>query len=162
MNKLKEIRRLRELAGKYELEDREILARYPMSRLAQIYNGIGPDAFPEWRRGFVTALHPSLAAVAFIHDVEWHESDGTDETFKATNDRFKRNGYRVAEAEYGWWNPRRYAVMNQARRFGNYCQRFGKGRLAQVPRKAAQGRRGRVADRPGLQRVRGGLHVCRI
>ena len=162
MNKLKEIRRLRELAEKYGLEDREILSKYPMNRLAQIYNGIGPDAFPEWLRGFVTALHPSLAAVAFIHDVEWHESDGTDETFKATNDRFKRNGYRVTEAEYGWWNPRRYAVMNQARRFGNYCQRFGKGRLAQVPRKAAQGRRGRVADRPGLQRVRGGLHVCRI
>lgn len=162
MNKLKEIRRLRELAEKYGLEDREILSKYPMNRLAQIYNGIGPDAFPEWLRGCVTALHPSLAAVAFIHDVEWHESDGTDETFKATNDRFKRNGYRVAEAEYGWWNPRRYAVMNQARRFGNYCQRFGKGRLAQVPRKAAQGRRGRVDDRPGLQRVRGGLHVCRI
>ena len=127
MNKLKEIKRLRELAGKYELEDREILARYPMGRLAKIYNGIGPDAFPEWLRGFVTALHPSLAAVAFIHDVEWHESDGTDETFKATNDRFKRNGRKVAQAEFGWWNPRRYAVMNQARRFGNYCQRFGKG-----------------------------------
>ena len=98
-----------------------------MNRLAQIYNGIGPDAFPEWLRGFVTALHPSLAAVAVIHDVEWSESDGTDETFKATNDRFKRNGYKVAETEYGWWNPRRYAVMNQARRFGNYCQMFGKG-----------------------------------
>ena len=47
MNKLKEIRRLRELAEKYGLEDREILSKYPMSRLAQIYNGIGPDAFPE-------------------------------------------------------------------------------------------------------------------
>ena len=127
MNKLKEIKRLRELAEKYGLEDREILSKYPMNRLAQIYNGIGPDAFPEWLRGFVTALHPSLAAVAFIHDVEWSESDGTDETFKATNDRFKRNGSKVAEAEYGWWNPRRYAVMNQARRFGNYCQMFGKG-----------------------------------
>ena len=98
-----------------------------MTRLAQIYNGVGPDAFPEWLRGFVTALHPSLAAVAFIHDVEWHESDGTDKTFRATNERFRRNGRKVAQAEFGWWNPRRYAVMNQARRFGNYCQRFGKG-----------------------------------
>ncbi len=25
------------------------------------------------------------------------------------------------------WTPRRYTVMNQARRFGNYCQMFGKG-----------------------------------
>ena len=126
MNKLKEIKRLKELAAKCGLEDREILGKYPMNELVKIYNGIGPDAFPEWLRGFVTALHPSLAAVAFIHDVEWHESDGTDEAFRATNDRFKRNGYKVAEAEFGWWNPRRYAVMNQARRFGNYCQMFGK------------------------------------
>jgi hypothetical protein len=55
MNKLKEIKRLRELAEKYGLEDREILSRYPMNRLAQIYNGIGPDAFPEWLRGFFCA-----------------------------------------------------------------------------------------------------------
>ena len=63
MNKLKEIKRLRELAEKYALEDREILGKHPMNKLAQIYNGIGPDAFPEWLRGFVTALHPSLAVV---------------------------------------------------------------------------------------------------
>ena len=126
MNKLKEIKRLRELAEKYALEDREILGKFPMNRLAQIYNGIGPDAFPAWLRGCVTALHPSLAVVAFIHDVEWSESDGTDETFKATNDRFKRNGYKVAEAEFGWYNPRRWIVMNQARRFGNICQKFGR------------------------------------
>ena len=66
MNKLKEIKRLKELAAKCELEDREILGKYPMNELVKIYNGIGPDAFPEWLRGFVTALHPSLAAVAFI------------------------------------------------------------------------------------------------
>ncbi len=65
--------------------------------------------------------------MAFIHDVEWFESDGTEEAFKATNDRFKRNGYRVAEAEFGWYTPRRWIVMNQARRFGNICQKFGKG-----------------------------------
>ena len=93
--------------------------------LAQIYNGIGPDAFPEWLRKGVSALHPSLAAVAFIHDIEWHESDGSKEKFTASNDRFKRNGYRVAKAQFGWYNPRRWIVMNQARRFGNVCQLFG-------------------------------------
>ena len=65
-------------------------------------------------------------AVAFIHDVEWHESDGADAIFRATNDRFKRNGYRMAQVEFAWWNPRHYAVMNQARHFGKYCQMFGK------------------------------------
>ena len=42
-----------------------------------------------------------------------------------SNKRFKRNGYKVASAEYAWYNPRRYVVMNQARRFGNICQCFG-------------------------------------
>lgn len=126
MNRLKEIKNLRELADKYGLEDREILGKYPMNRLAAIYNGIGPDSFPAWLRNCISALHPTLAPVAFIHDVEWWESDGTDETFASTNDRFRENGYRAAKAEYGWYNPHRYIVMNQARRFGNYCQMFGK------------------------------------
>ena len=127
MNRLKEIKLLKELAEKYRLEDREILGKYPMNCLVSIYNGIGPGSFPAWLRNCITSLHPSLAPVAFIHDVEWHESDGTDGTFAATNGRFKENGYRVAKAEYGWYNPRRWIVMNQARRFGNCCQLFGKG-----------------------------------
>lgn len=63
--------------------------------------------------------------MAFIHDIEWHESDQSKEKFAASNERFKRNGYAAAKAEYGWWNPLRYIVMNQARRFGNICQKFG-------------------------------------
>ena len=70
-------------------------------------------------------MHPSLAAVALIHDVEWHETDKTKEKFAESNDRFKQNGYKVAKSEFAWYNPRRYVVMNQARRFGNYCQLFG-------------------------------------
>ena len=76
-------------------------------------------------RGLVSALHPSLAVVAFIHDIEWHESDGSKEKFTESNNRFKTNGYTVAKANYSWWNPLRYIVMNHARRFGNICQLFG-------------------------------------
>lgn len=70
-------------------------------------------------------INPSLAPVAFIHDAEWSRSDGTKESFTASNERFKRNGYKVAKAEFSWWRPRRYLVMNDARRFGNICQAFG-------------------------------------
>ena len=51
--------------------------------------------------------------------------DGTKESFTASNERFKRNGYKVAKADFSWWRPRRYVVMNHARRFGNICQAFG-------------------------------------
>lgn len=115
MNRLKEIKELKRQAEEFQLENREILGKYTMSELCSIYNGIGPDAFPEWLRNVISSLHPSLAVVAFIHDCEWHESDCSKEKFAASNDRFKRNGY----------NPLRYVVMNQARRFGNVCQLFG-------------------------------------
>lgn len=125
-NRLKAIKALKELAEKLELENREIIRKYTMAELNAIYNGIGPDAFPEWLRNCISSLHPTLAVAAFIHDIEWHESDFTEAGFEASNKRFKRNGYKAAKAEYGWYNPKRYIVMNQARRFGNICQTFGR------------------------------------
>ena len=121
MNRLKEIKELKALAEELQLENREIIRKYKITELASIYNGIGPDSFPEWLRGLVSTLHPSLAVVAFIHDIEWHESDGSKEKFTESNNRFKTNGYMVAKANYSWWNPLRYIVMNHARRFGNIC-----------------------------------------
>ena len=125
MNRLKELKQLRNLAESLQLENCQILRKYNMQELCSIYNGIGPDAFPSWLRDAISALHPTLAVVALIHDVEWHESDQSQEKFDESNARFKQNGYIVAKAEYAWYDPRRYIVMNQARRFGNICQKFG-------------------------------------
>ena len=125
MNRLKEIRELKRTAEEFQLENREIIGKYTMAELCSIYNGIGPGSFPDWLRNVISMLHPSLAVVAFVHDVEWHESDGSREKFTESNGRFKRNGYLVAKAKYGWYNPLRYIVMNQARRFGNTCELFG-------------------------------------
>ena len=63
MNRLKEIKKLKALAEELQLENREIIRKYKITELASIYNGIGPDSFPEWLRGLVSALHPSLAVV---------------------------------------------------------------------------------------------------
>ena len=120
-----EVKRLKELCEEYGLEGREILSRYTDEELAAIFNGIGPDAFPQWLRSALDALHPSLAPVAFIHDVEWHESDGTEASFAESNARFRRNGCKVASAAFGWWRPRRYLVMWDAVKFARICQRFG-------------------------------------
>lgn len=120
-----EVKRLKELCEEYGLEGREILSKYTDEELAAIFNGIGPDAFPQWLRSALDALHPSLAPVAFIHDVEWHESDGTEASFAESNARFRRNGCKVASAAFGWWRPRRYLVMWDAVKFARICQRFG-------------------------------------
>lgn len=117
--------RLRVRCGAWDLENREILDKYSAEELSKIYNGLGSDSMPEWLRRAATWLSPDLEATALIHDVEWHEADGTREGFTASNDRFKRNGYRSARCRFAAWDPRRYLMMNRARRFGNYCQLFG-------------------------------------
>ena len=125
MASLKEVKRMIELCEKYDLEGRNVVKAFSNTQLGSMYNGIGPEKFPGWLRAVLDFLHPSLAPVAFIHDIEWSLSDGTKASFTESNKRFKRNGYKVAKSEYGWYNPRRYVVMNQARRFGNICQSFG-------------------------------------
>ena len=125
MASLKEVKRVTELCEKYALEGREVIRGYTNAQLASMYNGIGPEKFPGWLRAVLDALHPSLAPVAFIHDIEWSLSDGTKVSFTESNRRFKRNGCKVAKAMYGWWNPRRYKVMWDAAKFARLCQRFG-------------------------------------
>ena len=125
MASLKEVKRLMNLCEEYDLEGRSVLKGFTNTQLASMYNGIGPEKFPGWLRSVLDFLHPSLAPVAFIHDVEWSLSDGTKESFSASNKRFKRNGYKIAKAMYPWWRLRRYAVEGSARRFAKVCQRFG-------------------------------------
>ena len=125
MKKLKEMQRLKEQAEALKLDNHEIINRYTIEELSAIYNGIGPETFPGWLRKFISALHPSLAVVALIHDLEWYESDFSFASFSASNQRFKRNGYKAASGLFPWYNPRRYLVMYEARRFGNLCHAFG-------------------------------------
>lgn len=114
------IRKAREL----KLENVEILDRYSVEEISVIYNGIGPDRFPEVLREFLNTLHPTLQVVALIHDIEYHEG-GTREQFTESNDRFCRNGKTAAFDAYSWYDPRRYLVWNKARQFRNLCELFG-------------------------------------
>ena len=107
-----------------KLENVHILDKYSITEIGKIYNGIGPDRFPDWLREIVTASAGLFEPAALIHDVEYHEG-GTREQFDASNERFKRNCYTLVKDRYGWYDPRRYLWLNKARRWGNYCQFFG-------------------------------------
>ena len=123
--KIAEVEVLRKQCEKYQLENREILEKFSDEELARIFNGIGPSTFPDWMREALDDLHPSLRCVALIHDVENELSDGTKEGFKASNKRFRKNGNKVAKAEFSWYNPRRYAVMLNAATYSWLCQHCG-------------------------------------
>ena len=65
-----EVENLISEARALNLENVGILDRYSMEEVSNIYNGIGPDRFPEWLRKTLDKLHPSLRVVALIHDLE--------------------------------------------------------------------------------------------
>lgn len=111
-------------AQQLKLEGVEILDNYSLDEIGQIYNGIGPDRFPDWLREAVTDSAGIFEPAAVIHDIEYNIG-GTWQNFTDANERFKRNCYKLVKDEYGWWNPLRYAWLNKARRWAHYCQMFG-------------------------------------
>ena len=119
-----EVENLISEARALNLENVGILDRYSVEEVSAIYNGIGPDRFPEWLREMLDDLHPSLCVVALIHDLEYYEG-GSKEEFTESNERFYRNGKIVAFAKYAWYDPRRYFVWNRARQFRNICNQYG-------------------------------------
>ena len=109
---------------KYELEGREILSGFTLEQLAHIYNGIGPDRFPDWMREIVTEASSLFEPAALIHDVRYHIG-GTIEDFTEANSEFRANCYTLIEDRFPWYDPRRYKWYFRAWRYAGYCQEFG-------------------------------------
>jgi hypothetical protein len=124
MYSLEEIAALRQKCEDLKLEGREVLEQYSDGDLQKICNGIGPEAAGIFLRRVLNKLHPSLEVAALIHDVDFAESDGSEEKFTAANRRFVENGLKAA-AVYPWYDLRRYIVRFHARRLGAFCQHFG-------------------------------------
>ena len=125
MYTLKEIAALRQKCKDLRLAGRRKLERYSDEELQYICNGIGPRGIPAFIRKSFNSLHPSLQAAAFIHDVEFEESDGTKKAFERANTRFLINGFRMAKFYYTWYDFRRYILRWQTRRLTALCRRFG-------------------------------------
>lgn len=125
-----QIAKWRKQAKEANLHDHQILNKYNDIELAEIFNGIGSDGFPEWLRQGYSKLHPSLMPVALIHDVQWHErslqkidNPGKIDRhkFELTNQQFKWNSDLMAKYNYSWYNPARYYVHFAGWRFKHYC-----------------------------------------
>ena len=122
---LKEIKDIRRRAKAARLSGAYLLWQYPNWSLQSICNGIGPEAFPKVLRDFISLLHPTLIPAACIHDIEWYRNGGSPAEFMDSNNRLKVNGCLMARWRYRWFDPRRYVVMHQARRFARLCTLFG-------------------------------------
>lgn len=98
-----EIERVRRLAYDYDLRATNKLLKYCDEALQAIYNGVGPDRWPENVRRLLTGLAALYAPAVMIHDVEFKESDGTVSSFLDTVEHFKANVKIIQRAEYPFW-----------------------------------------------------------
>jgi len=96
------------IAKAAKLEGAEILDKYTVAELAEIYNGIGPEFLPEETRNKVTAYLSIFEAAALIHDVRFHESNKTRKAFNFANMEFRENCRILGEFNYAWYNWKRY------------------------------------------------------
>ncbi len=103
MNDIMEIAALRQLVYDYQLRGANKLLKYNDEGLLSIYNGVGPDRWPEEVRSKLTQVASLFAPAVCVHDVEFFESDGLDDTFKDTVDHFKANVKIILKREYPLW-----------------------------------------------------------
>ena len=113
---LEEIAELRKLCTDYDLDGRQILDGYLNSELTHIYNGAGPDSWHDWSRKTLTDFMTLYKPVVLIHDVQFHESDGTLGTFDKAVADWKRNTRKIFDAEYPLWTWRMLRPSYRAER----------------------------------------------
>jgi hypothetical protein len=59
--------------------------------LRAAYNGCGPERWPQAIRDLLDSRTSDYAPAVLVHDLEFHQSDGTARRLAAANDRFRRN-----------------------------------------------------------------------
>lgn len=97
------IARIRRLAYDYNLRGSNKLLKYSDDAMQGIYNGVGPDRWPDNVRRLLTGLAALYEPAVMIHDVEFKESDGTANGFADTVDHFKANVKIILKKEYPFW-----------------------------------------------------------
>lgn len=87
-------------------------------------NGIGAAWMPDTTREWISSANPSLVVVADIHDRRY-SIGGTEADRQAADAEFRANGMKMAKHVYRCYDPRRYWVMWQVRKFAALLASFG-------------------------------------
>lgn len=130
-----------ELQHKYEvavnlgLSGAELL-KHPKAQKA--CNGIGAEWMWDSLRELIGFFNPTLVLAADIHDMRC-ELGGDEAARKSADDEFLANALICADAEYRWFNPLRYRVRKQARKFHLILRVFGKKAWEEAQKKKKGG-----------------------
>lgn len=117
-----EIRQKQQLSRAAGLSGAELLG--DMTAVRRDCNGIGAAWMPDATREWISTANPSLVVAADIHDRRYSEG-GTEKDRQAADAEFRSNGMKIAKYVYSWYDPRRYWVMWQVRKFSALLAGFG-------------------------------------
>ena len=94
--------------------------------LEREFNGLGPEWFPKEVRDWLGRRFVWLVGALIVHDLDYYLGDGTREDFERANERFVRNGRRLARRRWLPLHPMKY-LQNRAAvdLFGLLCGEFG-------------------------------------
>ena len=100
-----------------KLEGVELLNGDPEA-IALVYNGIGPEEWPEeWRRA-ITRCFDLFQPAALIHDLRFTYASGTRREFNFANVEFHNNCLKLARHSIPWWRVlRRFLADGSALAF---------------------------------------------
>ena len=97
-----EIEELIATARDAKLEGVELLNGDPEA-IALVYNGIGPEEWPEeWRRA-ITRCFDLFQPAALIHDLRFTYASGARRDFNFANVEFHNNCLKLARFSIPWW-----------------------------------------------------------
>ena len=115
------------LCEESKLEATEQFWQTPLSELAKIYNGAGPDWFPGLIRKRLTKYLDLFQPAFLEHDFSFHYSDKTPKRFKEANKRLYRNSKRLISNNYSWLiNPlTKSKLYIQSYLIYFACQKYG-------------------------------------
>lgn len=112
-----EIEELIATARDAKLEGVEVLNGDPEA-IALVYNGIGPEEWPEeWRRA-ITRCFDLFQPAALIHDLRFTYASGARRDFNFANIEFHNNCLKLARFSIPWWRVlRRFLADGSALAF---------------------------------------------
>ena len=139
MADLDELDELRRKCEEYNLAGREILDRFTLEELAAEYNGAGPDSWLPEARNILTKAMALFKPVVLIHDIQFAQSDGTEEGFAKTVDDWCANTKKIMAVEYPVWTwPWRLFNKNYRRELAYWTGVMGTVNLAISTRSAKE------------------------
>lgn len=106
------------------LDDNGMFSRYTPEQMAEVYNGIGPDRFPEWFRDFLTSLNHVILPAVLIHDLDY-DHGGTKADFYASNKRLGRNARKCIRSRYSRLSVKYWIYLAKIRLFVIICNERG-------------------------------------